>query len=105
MSILRDYLPLTFTDSWGLLNAYCQPDLVFLDFHLPDCEGDVILTKLKEHERTKYTPIYILSADARNEQIQRLKKLGAVDYLVKPFDIERLLEIIESHEPLIVTEK
>jgi PAS domain S-box-containing protein len=83
----------------------CQPDLVFLDFHLPDCEGDVVLTKLKEHERTKYTPIYILSADARNEQIQRLKKLGAVDYLVKPFDIERLLEIIESHEPLIVTEK
>lgn len=55
------------------LEIDCQPDLVFLDFHLPDCEGDVVLTKLKEHERTKYTPVYILSADARNEQIQRLK--------------------------------
>ncbi|MDA0752657.1 MAG: hypothetical protein O2964_18305, partial [Verrucomicrobia bacterium] len=35
------------------LEIDCQPDLVFLDFHLPDCEGDVVLTKLKEHERTK----------------------------------------------------
>ena len=80
----------------------CQPDIVFLDFHLPDCEGDVVLKKLKEHPRTKHIPVFILSADGRNDQIERLKKLGAVDYLVKPFDIERLLRIIQSQKPVSV---
>lgn len=73
-----------------------QPDIVFLDFHLPDCEGDEVLTQLKKHPQTRGIPVYMLSADGRNDQIQRLKKLGAVDYLVKPFDIERLLEILHS---------
>jgi len=91
------------TGEEGLQLAFdCLPDVVFLDFHLPDCEGDVVLTKLKKNPRTKHIPVFMLSADGRNDQIQRLKKLGAVDYLVKPVDIECLLEIIESQEPLKV---
>ena len=91
------------TGEEGLQLAFdCQPDIVFLDFHLPDCEGDVVLRKLKQNPRTKHIPVFMLSADGGNDQIQRLKKLGAVEYLVKPIDIECLLEIIQSQKPVKV---
>jgi CheY-like chemotaxis protein len=73
------------------------PDLIFLDLHLPDFGGDVVLQRLRTHPGTKNIPVVMLSADATPGQIQRLIDLGATDYVTKPFDIPMLLAVVERY--------
>ncbi|TXC81506.1 response regulator transcription factor [Luteibaculum oceani] len=64
-------------------------DLVILDVMLPEIDGYAVC----EHIRLKdsYTPVMFLSARSSPEERKRGLKLGADDYLPKPFDLEELL--------------
>jgi len=73
-----------------------RPDLIFLDYNLPDLNGDEVLRRLREDEAAGDIPVYMLSADAMPGQIERLKELGAADYLTKPLDIARFLAILDA---------
>jgi len=75
-----------------------QPDLIFLDFNLPDRNGDEVLTQLKMDPLTRSIPVYALSTDAMNSQIERLKGPGAVGYLTKPLDIDYFLEVLDGNQ-------
>ncbi len=72
-----------------------RPQLVLLDQHLPDVNGDVVLERLVADPLTRDIPVVMLSADASPRQIQRLLGLGARDYLTKPLDVQRLLSVID----------
>ena len=69
-------------------------DLLLLDLVLPNHNGFEILRALKEHRPG--TPVIILSA--RGEEADRVKglKLGADDYVVKPFSVRELLARVEA---------
>lgn len=69
-------------------------DLLLLDLVLPNYSGFEILAALKEHRAG--TPVIILSA--RGEEADRIKglKLGADDYVVKPFSVRELLARVEA---------
>lgn len=73
-----------------------RPDLVLLDLNLPDLPGAVLLERLRAEPLTRDIPVVVISADATPEQVERLKAAGAADYLTKPFDIERLLAVIDG---------
>jgi PAS domain S-box-containing protein len=73
-----------------------QPDLILLDLHLPDIPGEQVLRRLRADPRTTGTPIVVLSADATIDQPKRLIDQGATSYLTKPFDIPRLLRLIDD---------
>ena len=72
-----------------------QPDLVLLDLHLPDLNGDKILKLLQDDAATAEIPVVILSADATQHQIDRLQEAGATAYLTKPLDVRELLNLID----------
>jgi PAS domain S-box-containing protein len=74
-----------------------RPDLILLDLHLPDVMGDKVLAQLMENDETKDIPVIMLSADATERQVQRLLELGAKDYLTKPLDVNRFLEVLEEN--------
>jgi CheY-like chemotaxis protein len=73
-----------------------SPDLVLLDLHLPDVPGSHVLAKLKAGEMTRDIPVVIVSADATQKQIDRLMTAGARDYLTKPIDINKFLQIVQE---------
>jgi PAS domain S-box-containing protein len=73
-----------------------QPSLILLDLNLPDVSGEEVLRRLRAEPRTSATPVVVLSADATPGQVQRLRANGATDYLTKPFDIARLLAVIDG---------
>ncbi|MBT5063075.1 MAG: response regulator [Verrucomicrobia bacterium] len=73
-----------------------QPDLIFLDFHLPDINGDEVLQRLLGDKRTRDIPVYMISADAMPKQIKRLRGLGVADYLTKPLNIDLFLSILDE---------
>ncbi len=67
-----------------------QPDLILLDMNLPDMNGQQIITQIKTNSQAKDIPIIVISADAFLQQQQIVLKLGAVDYLSKPIDLDKL---------------
>jgi CheY-like chemotaxis protein len=75
-----------------------HPDLVLLDLHLPDMQGDEILRQLRADPRTAQLPIIMISADATAAQIARLRDLGATDYLTKPIDVRKFLALVDATE-------
>jgi len=75
-----------------------QPDLIFLDFNLPDLNGDEVLTRFKMDPLTRQIPIYMLTSDAMDAQIERSKSLGAVGYLTKPLDTNYFLEVLDGNQ-------
>ncbi len=72
------------------------PDLVLLDLHLPDMAGDEALRRLRQDPTTRTIPVVMISADATQAQIDRLLAAGADEYLTKPLDVKRFLQIVEA---------
>ena len=69
-------------------------DLILLDVRLPEVDGFEVVRRLRE--RGDLTPILMLTArDQPDDKVYGLK-LGADDYLVKPFDLGELLARVES---------
>ena len=74
-----------------------SPALILLDLHLPDMSGEEVLRRLRSDPLTATTPIVVLSADATPGKLNRLLEAGATEYMTKPFDIPRLLSLIDRH--------
>jgi DNA-binding response OmpR family regulator len=72
------------------------PDLILLDIHMPDIDGFEVCRRLKANEKTKDIPIIYISASADNQDRETGLKLGAVDFISKPFKMEELLKRIKS---------
>jgi len=73
----------------GLKAATMTPvDLIILDLNLPDLEGSEVLERIRSWSNV---PVIVLSIHADEHEKVRLLKLGADDYVVKPFGISELL--------------
>jgi signal transduction histidine kinase/CheY-like chemotaxis protein len=73
-----------------------RPDLILLDQHLPDVTGAEVLNRLKSHPATREIPVVIVSADATPGRVRRMRELGAADYLTKPLDVPRFLDVVDG---------
>lgn len=81
----------------GLLNAYDNaPDLILLDWMLPNLSGIEICRRLRRNSDTKNTPVIMLTA--RTEESDRIRGLdvGADDYITKPFSPRELIARIKA---------
>lgn len=73
-----------------------QPELVLLDVMMPDVDGWEVAAKLAADPATKDIPVVFLSARAAREDRRRAQELGAVGYIVKPFDPLRLGPVVRE---------
>jgi FixJ family two-component response regulator len=78
---LRDSLPIS-------------PSVILLDMRMPDMSGVTLQQKLVDMGRN--TPIIFISGESQPTEIIEAMKLGAIDFLLKPFGMERLLSTIEK---------
>ena len=77
------------TGSEALHKAQVEsPDLVLLDVRLPDADGLEILERLRTAESD--LPVIMITAHGGVESAVRAMKLGAHDYIIKPFDMDEL---------------
>jgi len=74
-----------------------RPDLILLDLNLPDMPGEEVLARLHSDPATAEVPIVVISADATSGQRSRLVEAGASDFITKPFDVDRLLQIVDEY--------
>ncbi len=73
-----------------------RPDLVILDLHLPDLNGDEVLRRLQDDPRTAPIPVVVYSADATERQVRRLLEAGAIAFLTKPARVTEFLEMLDG---------
>jgi DNA-binding response OmpR family regulator len=82
------------TAAWGgdalELCRRIPPDVIILDIRLPDINGYDIYQELRSNLQTNRTPIIFLTQQNGREDVITGLKLGAVDYITKPFDLEEL---------------
>lgn len=78
----------------GALTKEFRPDVVLLDFMLPDINGNVVCQRIKSDPELAHTKIIIVSGAVAPAEIETLKAAGADEFIQKPFDIARLIESI-----------
>lgn len=71
------------------------PDLILLDNIMPNMDGRAVLAKLRRSKKTADIPVIMLTAVADEDYIAAAQKAGVVEYIVKPFDYNVLLEKID----------
>jgi CheY-like chemotaxis protein len=76
-----------------------RPDLILLDLNLPDGSGHDLLRRLRDEPETRNVPVVVVSAHTPQHGARALDGLGVRDYLTKPIDIGRLLELVDEHAP------
>ena len=72
-----------------------KPDWMFLDIKMPDMDGFEVLSRLKEKDPDAKV-IMITGSDDKEEQ-QKAKDLGAIDFIIKPIDLEELHAKIKTY--------
>ncbi|MDR2599696.1 MAG: response regulator [Oscillospiraceae bacterium] len=78
------------------LLQYSLPDLIISDVNMPHTDGYELLIKLKEDERYANIPVILLTAQDSTDNMIRALKLGASDFIAKPFTDAELIDAIEQ---------
>lgn len=73
-----------------------EPDLILLDVMLPGLDGIEVCRQLRHYSKTRSTPIIMLSALSREEDIVEGLRQGADDYITKPFGLDELRARIDT---------
>lgn len=73
------------------------PDLILLDIRMPDMDGYEVCRRLKADELTREIPVIFISALQDMEDKLSAFRVGGVDYVAKPFQVEEVLARVRAH--------
>lgn len=79
-----------------------QPDLVLLDIHMPERDGLAVLQALDQQFSGE---LIMVSADDHIDRVVECMRLGASDYLSKPYEIEKLRALVRRTIKRVQTER
>ncbi len=72
-------------------------DLIITDINMPDINGLELIQFVKKSPQYQNTPLFIISTEGREVDRDKGLRLGANEYLVKPFQPESLLELCQRY--------
>lgn len=80
----------------GMITRAFQPDLIVLDFKLPDINGDQVCRSIRSEPGLDHIRILLVSGVADPDEIKRLLEEGADEFIKKPFQIDQVIAKIED---------
>jgi excisionase family DNA binding protein len=80
----------------GMSTQRFRPDLILLDYMLPDVNGNIVCQTIRENPEFQNIKIIIVSGVVKQDEIDQLLKSGAEDFIRKPFNITELTEKIAA---------
>jgi CheY-like chemotaxis protein len=80
----------------GLKAAQLAPDLILLDFLMPEINGFEVCKALRDNEMTRSIPIMAVTCLSKEKEIERIFASGADEYLPKPFKVDQLVEKVRD---------
>lgn len=72
-------------------------DLILLDLLMPKISGFDFLQEFRSDEKNKDICVVVISAVTDKDNVDKIMKMGATDFLKKPIDIQQLLEKVEQY--------
>jgi two-component system, OmpR family, response regulator RpaA len=75
----------------GILTQSFNPDLILLDYLLPDINGNVVCKTIRENAAFSHMKIIFVSGVVNPDEVEQLTKAGADAFIKKPFDVEKLI--------------
>ena len=73
-----------------------KPDMIITDINMPDMDGINFIKKVRQKKEFIKTPILVLTTERDQELKMEGKNVGANGWLVKPFQPEQLLDIVDN---------
>ena len=80
----------------GLKAAQLPPDLILLDFLMPEINGFEVCQALRDNELTRAILIMAVTCLSKEKDIEQIFASGADEYLAKPFRVDQLLEKVND---------
>ena len=80
----------------GIMTHQFNPDLIILDYMLPDINGNIVCKTIKSNPDFAATRIIIVSGVVNQSEIEDLLNAGAEDFMKKPFNIAELIDKISG---------
>jgi excisionase family DNA binding protein len=80
----------------GILTQSFNPDLILLDYLLPDINGNIVCKTIRENSAFSHMKIIFVSGVVNPDEVEQLIKAGADDFIKKPFDVEKLISRISE---------
>ncbi len=84
----------------GLLARDFLPDVILLDFKLPDVNGNAVCRTIRAVPELANTKVIMISGVADPDEIDELMRSGADAFIKKPFDVDEVLNRINQLSPL-----
>jgi two-component system, OmpR family, response regulator len=78
----------------GILTQAFNPDLILLDYLLPDINGNVVCRTIRENAVFQGVRVIFVSGVVNPDEVEQLMKAGADDFIKKPFNVEKLIDRI-----------
>ena len=72
-------------------------DVILLDWMMPEMDGIEVLAALKRCSETMHIPVFMLTGKDDAKDIELATSRGAVDYIVKPFNIFQVPEMVQKY--------
>ncbi|YAF94073.1 MAG: response regulator [Nodularia sp. CChRGM 3473] len=73
-----------------------RPAIILLDLNLPGTDGREVLEQIKQDENFKYIPVVVFTTSSNPKDIEICYRSSVASYMLKPIDINRLLETIRG---------
>ena len=80
----------------GIVSSTFKPDLMILDYMLPDVNGNVVCKTVRDNPDLNQMKIIIVSGVVNQSEIDGLLQAGADEFIKKPFDLEHLQARMEQ---------
>lgn len=85
------------TDALKTISGNLKIDLILLDLMLPDVDGFMVLEKIRDNKDLLTIPVIVFSNLSEDKDINRVKKLGISDFMIKSnFTLDELAEKVKS---------
>ena len=88
------YLTRIVEDGASAIGAAADCDLVLIDLHMPVMDGVEATRRIRNDAAASHVAIIAMSADQSTAQLERCRAAGIDEFLVKPFDLQILLEAV-----------
>jgi CheY-like chemotaxis protein len=95
---LSDYTVITACNGTEGLTAALEhsPDLILCDIQMPEMNGYYLLQHVRQHTELDNCRFVFFTASSEKKDVEAALKMGADEYIIKPFTGERLLEVMET---------
>jgi two-component system chemotaxis response regulator CheY len=81
------------------LNAGAKPALVVTDLNMPEMDGITLIAEIRKMAAFKFTPILMLTTESTDDKKKAGQAAGATGWIVKPFNPEQMLKVIQKVLP------